>query len=148
MIRWKQHRDTNGIVELVRTQLVPISPWQHPKDHRLHSEITHRLRRGATLIAALSRRGPPLGFLHMEFHKSVLLIDLLAIDSLHQNRRWGTQLMYRAEHYGRNKGLQTSHIFVDEHNGHALRFYSRLGYHTLRYIPQLRIVEVAKSLYI
>jgi ribosomal protein S18 acetylase RimI-like enzyme len=146
LIRWKQPQDDKRIVELVRTQLVPISPWQHPRDSRLHSDITRRLRRGATLVVTGSRRSAPLAFLHMEFHNQTLLIDLLAVDSSHQNRQWGTELMNRAEHCGRKKGCMMSHLYVDEGNSRALRFYNRLGYNTLRHIKPLKVFEMAKSL--
>ncbi|WP_373230088.1 GNAT family N-acetyltransferase [Cohnella sp.] len=146
MIRWKQQRDDNGIIQLVRTQLVPISPWQHPRDSRLHSEITRRLRKGATLVVSLSRRSSPLAFLHMEFHYQTLLIDLLAVDSRYQNRQWGTELMQRAEQFGLKKGCTISRVFVDEDNYRALRFYHRLGYYPQRTIESLKVIELAKVL--
>lgn len=146
MIRWRLQRDDQKIVELVRTQLVPISPWQHPKDSRLHSSITHRLRRGATLVVASTRRSEPLAFLHMEFHYQILIIDLLAVDSKVQNRQLGTELMRRAEQHGLKKGCTMSRVFVDEDNYRALRFYHRLGYYTLRLIPALKVIELNKYL--
>lgn len=146
MIRWRQQRDDNGIVELVRTQLVPISPWQHPRDSRLHSEITRRLRRGATLVASMTRRSIPLAFLHMEFNYQTLFIDLLAVDSKYQNRQWGTLLMQKAEQCGIKKGCTMARVFVDEGNYRALRFYHRLGYYNLRTIQSLKVIELAKPL--
>jgi ribosomal protein S18 acetylase RimI-like enzyme len=146
LIRWRQLRDDKGIVELVRTQLVPISPWQHPRDSRLHSQITRRIRRGATLVVSQSRRSSPIGFLHMQFRNKTLFIDLLAVDSRHQSKQWGTALMIIAENYGRFKGCNTSHVFVDEDNYRALRFYHRIGYNTLQAIPSLKVVQLAKSL--
>ncbi|WP_239614857.1 GNAT family N-acetyltransferase [Cohnella mopanensis] len=146
MIRWRQQRDDKGIVELVRTQLVPISPWQHPSGSRLHYEINRRIRRGATLVVAQSHRRSPIAFLHMEFRGRTLFIDLLAVDSRHQNRQWGTALMNRAEQYARKKGCTLSHVYVDEDNFRALRFYHNLGYYILRVIPALKIIEIAKPL--
>jgi ribosomal protein S18 acetylase RimI-like enzyme len=146
MIRWRQQRDDKVIVELVRTLLVPISSWQRPKDRRLSSEISRRLRRGATLVAAPTRRGSPIAFLHMEFHHPILLIDLLAVDPKHQSKHFGTELMLQAEQYGRTRGLMVSHVFVDEDNAHAFGFYRRLGYYPLRLIPSLKVIELAKDL--
>lgn len=146
MIRWRQQSDDNGIVELVRTQLVPISPWQHPRDRRLYDDITRRLRRGPTLVAARSRRSAPFAFLHMEFRGTVLFIDLLAVDSSEQNRHWGSELMKRAETYGRKKGCTLSQLFVDEGNTRAHRFYHRLGYYPVRAIQSLRVIELVKPL--
>ncbi|TFE28139.1 GNAT family N-acetyltransferase [Cohnella luojiensis] len=147
MIRWRQPRDDNGIVRLVKTQLVPLSPWQHPRDSRLHTQITQRIRKGATLVVAQSRRSEPIGFLHMEFRYKTLFIDLLAVDSRYQNMHWGTELMARAEQYGRKKGCMMSHVFVDDNNDRALRFYHRLGYRTVRVIPDLKVIELAKPLF-
>ncbi len=147
MIRWKRNRDDKAIVELVRTQLVPISPWQHPRDGRLHADIVRRLRKGATLVAARTERSPPIGFLHMEFRHPKLFIDLLAVDSRHQNKKLGTALMRRAEDYGRSRGCTVSHVFVDALNYRALRFYNRLGYEPVHAIPSLEIVELSKPLY-
>jgi GNAT superfamily N-acetyltransferase len=146
LIRWRQSRDDKGIVELVRTQLVPISPWQHPRDSQLHSEIIRRIRKGTTLVVAGSRRDAPIGFLHMEFRNQTLIIDLLAVNPKYQNRQWGTELMLRAEEYGRKKGCALSRIFVDEDNIRALRFYHRLGYLTLRAIQALKVIELVKVL--
>ncbi|MFC5470594.1 GNAT family N-acetyltransferase [Cohnella suwonensis] len=146
MIRWRQPRDDRGIVELVRTQLVPISPWQHPRDSRLYSDITRRIRKGATLVASESRRSTPFGFLHMEFRTDTLIIDLLAVDSSHQNRRWGSELMQHAEQYGRKRGCRISRVFVDEDNSRALRFYQRHGYGGVRWIQSLKVIELAKIL--
>ncbi|WP_256760772.1 N-acetyltransferase [Cohnella sp. WQ 127256] len=146
MIRWRQPRDDNGIVELIRTQLVPISPWQHPGDSKLRNEITQRLRRGATLVVADSRRRSPIAFLHMEFHNKTVLIDLLAVHSRYQNKHWGSELMQRAEKYARKKGYTMSHVFVDEDNIRALKFYLRLGYNILQSIPPLKVIELTKSL--
>ncbi|MFC4601688.1 GNAT family N-acetyltransferase [Cohnella hongkongensis] len=146
MIRWRRARDDKTIVELVRTQLVPISPWQHPGDGRLHTDIVRRLRRGATLVASSTLRSPPLGFLHMEFRHPKLFIDLLAVDSRHQGRRLGTQLMHRAENCGRSRGCTESRVFVDVGNDRALHFYRRLGYDTLGVISALKAVELVKPL--
>ncbi len=146
LIRWRHQGDDKGIVKLVRTQLVPLSPWQHPRDRRLHYDITRRLRRGATLVAALSGRSAPFGFVHMEFRGTTLFIDLLAVDPSEQNKHWGTELMNRAELYGRKKGCTMSHLFVDEGNTRALHFYHRLGYYTLQTFQTFKVIELAKPL--
>ncbi|MBO9600203.1 MAG: GNAT family N-acetyltransferase [Cohnella sp.] len=146
MIRWKQQGDARGIVELVRRQLVPLSPWQHPRDGKLRFEVARRLRRGPTFVASRTRQSAPFGFVHFEIRGSVLFVDLLAVDSRHQNRRWGTELMTRAESYGRKKGCTVARLFVDEGNARGLRFYRRLGYQSLAYIEELKAYHMHKSL--
>jgi ribosomal protein S18 acetylase RimI-like enzyme len=82
----------------------------------------------------------------MEFRNQTLFIDLLAVDSKYQNRQWGTELLLRAEKYGRTKGYAMSRVFVDEDNTRALRFYHRLGYLTLRTVQALKVIELVKVL--
>lgn len=82
----------------------------------------------------------------MEFRRSTLFIDLLAVDPRHRSRRWGTRLMERAETVGKKKGCILSRVYVDEHNNRAIRFYERCGYRLIRHLPALRIVEMAKPL--
>ncbi|WEK55127.1 MAG: GNAT family N-acetyltransferase [Candidatus Cohnella colombiensis] len=146
MIRWRQKRDNGRIIELVRTQLVPISSWQHPTPTQLRSDIHRRLRRGATLVATRNRSSPPIGFLHMEFRDTRMLIDLIAVDPRHQNHHLGTELMNSAERYGRSQGYQISYVYVDEDNERAIRFYRRLGYNPLRTIAPLKVIELNKHL--
>ncbi|THF73163.1 GNAT family N-acetyltransferase [Cohnella fermenti] len=146
MIRWKQPRDTKGIVRLVRTQLVPKSPWQHPRDGRLYSEIVQRLRQGSTLVAAKNRGGELFGFLHLIVQNKVLFVDLLAVDPAYQNRRWGTELMLRAEEIGRARGCRTSMLYVDKDNARALRFYTRMGYSNEQYVEALVCYRMEKNL--
>ncbi|MFC5528643.1 GNAT family N-acetyltransferase [Cohnella yongneupensis] len=146
MIRWRRQGDDRGIVELVRTQLVPISPWRHPRDGRLRFEVQKRLRRGPTLVVARTRQSVPFAFVHMEIRGNVLFVDLLAVDSRHQNRQWGTELMRRAEQYGRKRGCTVSHLFVDEGNTRGVRFYERLGYHVISHIEALKAFHMHKSL--
>jgi ribosomal protein S18 acetylase RimI-like enzyme len=146
VIRWMRPRDMRGIVRLVRTQLVPVSPWHHPRDSRLHSEIASRLREGCTLVASNRRSEEPFAFLHLVVQDSVLFIDLLAVDTSKQNRHWGTELMARAEEYGVKKGCRKAMLFVDEENDRAHRFYNRLGYTTIKHVSSLRCYRLEKPL--
>jgi GNAT superfamily N-acetyltransferase len=146
MIRWRQSADDKAIVELVRTQLVPISPWHHPRDSRLSADIDNRLRRGPTLVASRSRNSSPFAFLHMELQGATLLIDLLAVDGSYQNKHWGSELMNRAEQFGREQGCTTARVYVDESNSKGLRFYQRLGYTKVSHIKQMKVVELMKPL--
>jgi ribosomal protein S18 acetylase RimI-like enzyme len=146
VIRWRQPGDDSGIVDLVRTQLVPLSPRHHPRDSRLRQDVVTRLRRGATLVAAKDRRGSPFAFLHMEFRGTTLFIDLLAVDSSRQNRNWGTELMEMAEQYGKSKGCAEARLFVDDTNQRGLRFYHKLGYSVVRDLNSLHCYELYKPL--
>jgi ribosomal protein S18 acetylase RimI-like enzyme len=146
LIRWRQPGDDSGIVDLVRTELVPLSPRNHPRDSRLRSDVLTRLRRGATLVASRNQRSEPFGLLHMEFRDRTLFIDLLAVQSSRQNRRWGSELMSQAEKYGRDKGCTEARLFVDDTNVRGLRFYDKLGYSVVRHIQQVQCFELVKPL--
>jgi ribosomal protein S18 acetylase RimI-like enzyme len=146
LIRWKQQGDNRGIVELVRTELVPLSRWQHPRDRRLKYEVQRRLRRGPTLVAARTSKSVPFAFVHMEIRGTVLFIDLLAVNARHQNQHWGTELMKRAEQYGRKKGCTVSYLFVDEGNDRGVRFYQRIGYRMLSHNELIKAYQMQKSL--
>lgn len=146
MIRWKQQGDIGGIVELVRKQLVPLSPWQHPRDEKLRFEVARRLRKGPTFVVSRTRQSSPFGFVHIEVRGSVLFVDLLAVDSRHQNRRWGTELMKRAEEYGRKRGCTMSHLFVDEGNERGVRFYERNGYRIATHVEVMKAFHMKKPL--
>lgn len=145
VIRWKQPRDTRSIVRLVRTQLVPVSPWHHSRDGRLYNEVSQRLRHGDTLVASRSRSSEPHGFLHLVIQDETLFIDLLAVDSLYQNRRLGTELMQRAEEHGILNGCRRALLYVDESNDKAHRFYRRLGYVTVRHLEALKCYQLEKE---
>ncbi|MGG1312661.1 MULTISPECIES: GNAT family N-acetyltransferase [Cohnella] len=146
MIRWKNKRDIPGIVRLVRSQLVPISPWFHPRDKRLYDIVSRRIQSGSTLVASQSRSGSPFAFVHFNIRQDRLFIDLLAVDAAFQGRRWGTELMMQAEAHGLGEGCTVAHLFVDEKNERALRFYRRLGYKVARHVKELHCFELFKPL--
>ncbi|TJY40969.1 GNAT family N-acetyltransferase [Cohnella pontilimi] len=146
MIRWMQPGDVPGIVDLVRTELVPLSTRSHPRDSRLYTDVRTRLRRGETLVASDGRKSGPFAFIHMEFRGSTMYIDMLAVHSGSQHRSWGTELMNRAEKYGLSKGCIESRLFVDDTNYRGMRFYEKLGYSVVRDIKELKCYEMYKSL--
>ncbi len=147
MIRWKRPRDTRSIVRLVRSELVPVSPWHHPRDARLYDEVSRRLRNGATLVASRSGSSEPFGFVHLVVQDQTLFIDLLAVDSAYQNRHWGRDLMRRAEEYGQAHGCRMAMLYVDEGNEKAQRFYLRLGYSPVRHLEALKCYQMEKPLF-
>ncbi|WP_123041720.1 GNAT family N-acetyltransferase [Cohnella candidum] len=146
MIRWRRSGDEAAIVELVRTELVPLSRRPGMKGSRIREEIAERMRRGVTLVAAGSNRGEPIAFLHMEVRNETLFVDLLAVKASEQNRRWGSQLMEKGELYGISMGCKEVRLFVDDTNARGLRFYGKRGYYTVRHIPSAYCYELGKPL--
>ncbi len=146
MIRWRRPGDEASIVRLVQTQLLPISRFSGLRGRHLRRDISKRLKRGSTLVAAKSPQSEPFGFLHMEIRKPVLFIDLLAVDGAEQNRSWGTLMMGTAEIFGAGQGCTEVRLFVDDINGRGLRFYAKLGYSVVRHVPEASCYELRKPL--
>ncbi|WP_276354782.1 GNAT family N-acetyltransferase [Cohnella caldifontis] len=146
LIRWRQRGDEEAIFRLVKTELVPLSSRPGMRDGRLRREIAERLRRGMTFVASRSAGSEPFAFVHMELHRNILFIDLLAVDSAEQNHRWGTRLMAEAERFGLSRGCREARLFVDDTNVRGLRFYTKLGYAGVRHIPSAKCYELAKPL--
>jgi ribosomal protein S18 acetylase RimI-like enzyme len=146
MIRWRRGSDEDAIMQLVRKELVPISRFPGIRSRHLRKDIARRLQRGHTLVAADSLRGKPFGFVHMEIHGPVLFIDLLAVDSAKQNRKWGTYLMKAAEAFGTAIGCTEARLFVDDTNVRGLRFYQKLGYSVIWHISAGSCYDMGKPL--
>lgn len=146
LIRWKRAGDERAIVGLVRTQLVPLSPRPGLGGSRLRRELLPRLRRGHTLVASRTAKSAPFAFVHLELRSATLFVDLLAVDPVEQNRRWGSTLMATAERYGMENGCSESRLFVDEQNERGMRFYARHGYTVVRHIPKAACYEMFKPL--
>ncbi|WP_219640440.1 N-acetyltransferase [Cohnella sp. CFH 77786] len=146
MIRLRQPGDEEAIVDLVRTELVPLSPRPGMHGSRLRKEIDARLRRGVTLVASRTPRSEPFAFLHMEIRQRTLFVDLLAVSASAQNRRWGSMLMAAAEQYGASRGCTEARLFVDDTNERGLRFYAKLGYSAVRHISGAYCYELVKPL--
>jgi ribosomal protein S18 acetylase RimI-like enzyme len=146
LIRWFRRGDEDAIVRLVKEELVPLTQRPGMRDGRLRREIAERLRRGTTMVASRTAGSEPFAFVHLEVRQSVLFVDLLAVDSAEQNRRWGTRLMAEAERYGLARGCREARLFVDDTNERGIRFYAKLGYAGVRHLPDARCYELVKPL--
>lgn len=146
MIRLRKPGDDEAIVELVRTELVPLSTSHRLRERQLRRDMATRLQRGSTFVAARWPGGEPFGFVHVEVRNSVLFVDLLAVSASKQNRSWGTELMRCAEDYGVRNGCTEARLFVDDTNFRGLRFYGKLGYAVVGQISGLRCYELFKPL--
>lgn len=137
--------DKAAVLQLIRSELVPLSNTVHSLDGKLLRHLPRRLRQGVTLIAARTRSSPPLAFIHFMTGK-LLFIDMLVVHSRYQGMRLGTQLMREAETHGRLHGCSRALLFVDKGNDRASRFYERLGYTIDRYDQALQCYELSKPL--
>lgn len=147
MIRLRKPRtDDAELVRLIRKELIPLSHTVRPLDAHTIRELPMRFRRGVTYVATLSKFSPPVAFVHFEAIGDILNIHTLVTHPEHRNRQWGTKLMAHAEAYGRARHCKVVRLYVDRINPKAHHFYNKLGYHSVRYIPELHCYELHKPL--
>ncbi|MFF2481885.1 GNAT family N-acetyltransferase [Paenibacillus sp. NPDC058071] len=147
MIRARHPRtDDAEIFNLIRKELIPLSHTAHPLDARLVRELPIRFRTGRTYVAAPGKTEKPYGFVRFEIMEPVLFIDMLVVRADQRNRDWGKKLMASSEACGLAHRCKAAKLYVDDVNGKAMRFYSRLGYKPVRYYSDLRCYEMVKPL--
>lgn len=147
MIRsYKARTDTAHIVRLIRAELVPLSHHAGYAGRLSDRDLASRLKWGATFVASRERLAQPDGFIHVVARNDVLVVDMLAVQPNRRRRSLGRRLMACGEAYGRSAGCSRACLFVDQGNERAHRFYARLGYATVRYLPHYRCFELVKPL--
>lgn len=146
MIRARKPQDDTELVRLIRTELIPLSAAARPLDARMVRELPHRFRWGVTYVATRSKQGPPVAFVHFTCANGQLLIDMLATDSAYQRLGYGSLLMAHAEAYALDRQCSAARLYVDASNVKAHRFYGKLGYAWIRYIPEWHVHELTKPL--
>ncbi|NIK76246.1 ribosomal protein S18 acetylase RimI-like enzyme [Paenibacillus castaneae] len=147
MIRiFNPRTDEAEIVRLIRTELIPLSQTVHQHDAQTIRELPKRFRRGVTYVAALSKKSPPVSFLHFEVMGEVLYLDMMVTHPEHRNRQWGRKLIAQSEAYGISQQCRIARMFVDQVNTKAHNLYHKLGYITVNYYPELRCYELLKPL--
>lgn len=138
--------DQAELVRLIRTELIPLSHTVHQHDAQTIRELPKRFRRGITYVAALSKKSPPVSFLHFEVMGEVLYLDMMVTHPDHRNRQWGRKLIAHGEAYGLTQQCKIARMFVDQVNAKAHNLYNKLGYMTINYYPELRCYELVKPL--
>lgn len=146
MIRSRKPTDDAELVRLIRTELIPLSHTARPLDAHMIRELPLRFRDGVTYVATNSKTGPPVAFIHFYVHGTVVIIDMLVTNPEYRGMKLGTTLMAYAEAYGKARHCQAARLFVDRINVRAHRFYNKLGYGTVRFIPELQCYELLKPL--
>jgi ribosomal protein S18 acetylase RimI-like enzyme len=129
--------DDERILEIVRTELLPYTRRSFPQATVSRPELSKRLAPGVTLVEA-GRDGMPVAFLHMFARNADLWVTMLGVERNRQGTGIGTRLMQRALRYGAVHGCTRCLLYVDESNGKAQGFYSKLGFTADHYAPQLR----------
>ncbi|WP_028612085.1 GNAT family N-acetyltransferase [Paenibacillus harenae] len=147
MIRlYDPRRDQAELVRLIRTELIPLSHTVHQLDAQTIRELPKRFRSGITYVGCLSAKSPPVAFIHFEVMGEALYLDMMVTHPDHRNRGFGKNLMAYSEAYGKAQLCRIARLFVDQKNTKAHLLYTKLGYETVRYHPELRCFELLKPL--
>ncbi|MGG4221242.1 GNAT family N-acetyltransferase [Paenibacillus jamilae] len=146
MIRKRCAQDDKMIFRLIEQELVPLSHLSAQEMDQIRKELPRRLNRGITFVACRPDNAQVVGFIHVMLHGELLYIDLIAISSAHQGKRYGKKLLEYAEQYGRLRHCKRAKVMVDEDNVRGIHFYLRHRYHMLRYVALSRCHELEKSL--
>lgn len=145
MIRYrKPEQDDPMILQLIESQLVPLSHMTKKELDIIRKDIPSRLRRGVTLVASPQDNDKTIAFIHFMMHGELLYIDMLAVASTAQRRRWGVRLMEHAERFAVSRGCKRAKVMVDIGNQTGLNFYRKLGYTVTRIIEPSRCYELEK----
>ncbi|KZE73271.1 MULTISPECIES: GNAT family N-acetyltransferase [Paenibacillus] len=146
MIRKRCAQDDKMIFRLIEQELVPLSHLSLQEMDQIRKELPRRLNRGITFVACRPDNAQVVGFIHVMLHGELLYIDLIAIASAHQGKRYGKKLLECAEQYGRLRRCKRAKVMVDEDNVRGIHFYLRHRYHMMRYVALSRCHELEKSL--
>jgi ribosomal protein S18 acetylase RimI-like enzyme len=133
------------IYRMVKTMLLPISRKTFPTMNVSFSEIRERLNSG-TAYVALHEGQSAAGFVLARKVGDAVWVDMLAVDAKARHRGYGSLLLSRAELYGSRAGCSAAHLFVDDRNASARRFYEKRGYRPQRFYPEIGCHLYAKTL--
>ncbi|MFC7681171.1 GNAT family N-acetyltransferase [Paenibacillus sp. GCM10028914] len=145
MIRYRNpEQDDPIILQLIESQLIPLSHLTPKELEIISKDIPTRLRRGVTFVASKEPNGIAVAFVHFMLHGELLYIDMLAVAPAVQRKRLGVSLMQHAESFALSRGCKRAKVMVDLGNHKGLSFYQKLGYKTVRIITPSQCYEMEK----
>ncbi|MGF9698075.1 GNAT family N-acetyltransferase [Paenibacillus sp. MABNR03] len=147
MIRQRKSRlDDGAIMSLIDSQLVPLSHMSTNEINKIRKEIPLRMNRGMTFVISPEQNKEAVAFVHFLMHGELLYVDMMAVATKEQRKRYGQTLLQKAENFAASRGCKRSKVMVDEGNMKGLQFYQKNGYSTVRYIMISRCYEMEKTL--
>ncbi|WP_054957581.1 GNAT family N-acetyltransferase [Paenibacillus dakarensis] len=147
MIRYRNSKQDDPIImQLIESQLVPLSHLSPKEIELIRKDIPTRLQRGVTFVASPSRKASSVAFVHFMLHGELLFIDMLAVEPAAQRKRWGKSLMEYAENFAVSRGCKRAKVMVDWGNHKGLSFYQKMGYQIVRIITPNKCYELEKNL--
>lgn len=148
MIRYRRPKQDDPVIyRLIEKELVPKSNLPPEELERIRKDLPNRMKHGVTLVAARDYEADPLAFIHFMIHGDLLYIDMIAVSQEQQHKRYGKSLMAQAENFAASRGCVRAKVMVDAGNTHAHLFYGKLGYQTVRFLPQTQVYEMEKPLF-
>ncbi|WP_366289472.1 GNAT family N-acetyltransferase [Paenibacillus sp. AN1007] len=138
--------DDGAIMKLIDTQLVPLSHMSEKEIHKIRKEIPLRMNRGMTFVISPEPNQAAVAFIHFLMHGELLYVDMMAVSTKEQRKRYGQTLLHKAESFAVSRGCRKSKVMVDEGNTKGFQFYQKNGYQNLRYIMMSRCYEMEKRL--
>lgn len=148
MIRVRRPKtDDRHIIRLIRQELIPLNP---PDLRPVLSEraVVRRLNEGTTYVwtpdEASGQRVQ--GFITVLTQFDLLFVDMLALHRTVQGRGIGTQLLRRAERFGRRVGCKVMRLYVNEGNERGIRFYEKNGMQMVFYDSRRRSFLMEKPI--
>lgn len=147
MIRNRRPKqDDSAIMELIKTQLVPLSHMSKQDIDQVIKEIPLRFSRGISFVASSTYESDLFGFIHFMMHGDLLYIDMMAVSPKQQRKNHGRELLFKAEQFGISRGCIRAKVMVDEGNHKGIQFYKKSGYELIRYMDIGRCYEMEKKL--
>lgn len=147
MIRNRRPKqDDTAIMELIKTQLVPLSHMSKQDIDQVIKEIPYRLSRGISFVSSSTYESNLFGFIHFMMHGDLLYIDMMAVLPKEQRKNHGRSLLLKAEQFAISRGCKRSKVMVDEGNHKGVQFYKKSGYQLIRYMDIGRCYEMGKNL--
>lgn len=142
----KSKLDDVAIMRLIDSQLVPLSHMSESEINKIRKEIPLRMNRGMTFVVSQNPDNEAVAFIHFLMHGELLYVDMMAVATKEQRKKYGQNLLLKAENFAASRGCKRSKVMVDEGNTKGLRFYQKNGYSTIRYIMLSRCYELEKTL--
>ncbi|WP_248928203.1 GNAT family N-acetyltransferase [Paenibacillus hamazuiensis] len=137
--------DDKFIMGLIERLLLPFTRQTMPDIRVDLKTIRKRLNGSITFVAQTAGRNP-VGFITMRRQEHMMLIDMLAVDTVYQSKGFGSMLMRKAERTAKQLGCTQLSLWVDEQNPRAQTFYGAKGYSPVHYNPQIRCYLMSKHI--
>ena len=98
--------DDGAIMRLIDTQLVPLSHMSEKEIHKIRKEIPLRMNRGMTFVISPEPSKAAVAFIHFLMHGELLYVDMMAVSSKEQRKRYGQTLLHEAESFAVSRGCK------------------------------------------